>query len=194
MSELLNGFMGFMGNQNRIIREGYQSRINGLSLVPNGGSISESRRVLNAFNLPGRVGVFNLDKPQTRLCGNATEVDVDKQVTLDADCYISGVAFVGAMAMTGDALVGVGETGRVVFANCLFFRGDDAGSGPFVNVADGGTVVFNGCGFISASTVQNAVNLGPSPVANGIRFVGCSKGDAVTNYGVPVADVVGCLS
>jgi len=150
--------------------------------------------VLNALNLSEDVSVFNLKKPQTRLAGNVTEVSVDKQVTLDSDCYIDGIAFLGEPIMGKSALVKVGAAGRAVITNCLFFRGAEDGNAAFVDVTDGGTVVFNGCGFISTATVQDAVSLGPSPVANGILFVGCSKGSAVTNYGVPAADVIGCLS
>ena len=192
--ELLNLTTKFMGNQSRVIREGYQRVLDGLGFVTSGGSIKEDKKVLNAFNLTEDVGVFNLTKPQTRLAGNATSVDVTKQVTLSNDCYIHGVAFIGGSAMRKTPLLKVTKTGRAVISNCLFYRGDDAGTSSFVEVEDGGTVVFNGCGFVSTGTVVAAVTLGSSPGTNGILFVGGSKSTSVTGYGVPAADVIGCLS
>ena len=193
MAELLDKVFGFVDNQSRIIREGYQSVLDGLGFLESGGRVTEPKKVLNALNLSEGVGVFNLKRPQTRLAGNATEMNLKKQATIDSDCYIDGVAFIAESVMGPTPLLKVEKAGRAVVTNCLFFRGADGGNISFVDVADGGTVVFNGCGFISTSTVQNAVSLGSSPIANGIRFVGCSKGSSVTNYGVPAADIVGCI-
>ena len=193
MAELLDKVFGFVDNQSRIIREGYQSVLDGLGFLESGGQVTEPKKVLNALNLSEEVGVFNLKRPQTRLAGNATEMNLKKQATVDNDCYIEGVAFIAESVMGSTPLLKVGRAGRAVITNCLFFRGSRGGNASFVDVVDGGTVVFNGCGFISTSTVQNGVSLGSSPVANGIRFVGCSKGSSVTNYGVVAADIVGCI-
>ena len=191
--ELLDLTSRLIEDQSRIIREGYQRVMDGLDFVRHGNHIDEEKKVLNAFNLVETVGVFNLTKPQTRLAGNATTADVDKQVTLANDCYLHGIAFVATSAMSAIPLLKVESAGRAVISNCLFFRGDDGGSASFVEVEDGGTVVFNGCGFVSTATVVNAITLGASPVANGILLVGGSKSAAVTAYGVPAADVIGCL-
>ena len=94
MAELLDKVFGFVDNQSRIIREGYQSVLDGLGFLESGGQVTEPKKVLNALNLSEEVGVFNLKRPQTRLAGNATEMNLKKHATVDNDCYSEGVAFI----------------------------------------------------------------------------------------------------
>ena len=176
--ELLNPIADFIGNQGRIIREGYQSVIDRLDFVDD--RISESKKTLNAFNLSSTVGVFNLKKPHTRLAGNATEVDVDKQVTASDDCYIDGVAFLADDKMSDIPLLKISSPARAVITNCLFHRGPSGGSASFMEVEDGATAIIIGSAFLGTSAVANAV-LHTGDPAN-VQIVGCS-GRNITAFG-----------
>ena len=176
--ELLNPIADFIGNQGRIIREGYQSVIDRLDFVDD--RITESKKTLNAFNLSSTVGVFNLKKPHTRLAGNATEVDVDKQVTASDDCYIDGVAFLADDKMSDTPLLKISSPARAVITNCLFHRGSSGGAAPFMEVEDGATAIIIGSAFLGTSAVANAVLHTGAP--GNVQIVACS-GRNVTAFG-----------
>jgi|TARA_R110002110_G_scaffold86265_4_gene225178 hypothetical protein len=178
--ELFNIASGFMDSQSRAIREGYQRVLDGLGFVSKGGAISESKKLLNAFNLTESVGVFNLKKPHTRLFGNATEVDVGKQATAGDDCYIDGVAFLAGDKMSDTPLIKISAPGRAVITNCLFHRGSSGGSASFVEVEDGATAIIMGSAFLGTSAVANAVLHAGG--AGNVQIVACS-GRNVTAFG-----------
>ena len=180
MPELLDRVFGFVDNQSRLIREGYQSVIDGLGFVENGGRVNETKKIGNAFNLSEKISVFNLSKPHTRLVGNATEVEVDKQATATDDCYIDGVAFLAEPKTASTPLFKVSSPARAVITNCLFHRGSSDGSAPFIEVEDGATAIIIGSAFIGTSAVANAVL--HSGGAGNVQIIGCS-GRNVTAFG-----------
>lgn len=176
--ELLNPLADFIGNQGRVIREGYQSVIEKLDFVT--GTITERRKNLNSLNISTSIAVFNLKKPHTRLVGNATEVDVDKQVTTSADCYIDGVSFLADGKMRDTPLLKISSPARAVITNCLFHRGSSGGSASFVEVESGATAIIMGSAFLGTSAVANAVL--HTGAAGNVQITGCS-GRNVTAFG-----------
>lgn len=176
--ELLDRVTDFIGDQSRIIREGYQSVLDGLDFVT--GTLDERKKVLNAFNLSSFISVFNLKKPHSRLAGNATEVDSDKQATCTADCYINGIAFVADAKMKDSPLLKISSPARAVITNCLFHRGSSGGSASFVEVESGATAIIIGSAFLGTSTVANAVL--HAGAAGNVQIVACS-GRNVTAFG-----------
>ena len=190
MSELLTGLSGFVRNQNRIIREGYQAVLDGLSFVSKGSSLSEKRKNFNAFNLSEEVAVFNLTKPHSRLFGNATEVEVSKQVTLGGDCYIDGVAFMADAKMNATPLVKVASPARAVITNCVFHRGSSGGSASLLEVEDGATAIIIGCSFVGTSTVAAAVV--HTGAAGNVQIVGSSARN-VTAWGANTTQTASLL-
>jgi len=157
---------------------GYQSVIEKLDFVT--GTLVERKKTLNAFNLSSFISVFNLKKPHSRLAGNATEVDVDKQATASDDCYIDGVAFLADDKMSDTPLLKISSPARAVITNCLFHRGSSGGAAPFMEVEDGATAIIIGSAFLGTSAVANAVLHTGAP-AN-VQIVGCS-GRNITAFG-----------
>jgi len=190
VSELLTGLSGFVRNQNRIIREGYQAVIDGLSFVSKGSSLSEKRKNFNAFNLSEEVAVFNLTKPHSRLFGNATEVEVSKQVTLGGDCYIDGVAFMADAKMNATPLVKVTSPARAVITNCVFHRGASGGAASLLEVESGATAIIIGCSFVGTSTVAEAVV--HTGAAGNVQIVGSSARN-VTAWGANTTQTASLL-
>lgn len=176
--ELLDRVTDFIGDQSRIIREGYQSVLDGLDFVT--GTLDERKKTLNAFNLSSFISVFNLKKPHSRLAGNATEVDVDKQATASDDCYIDGVAFLADDRMSDTPLLKISSPARAVITNCLFHRGSSGGATSFMEVEDGATAIIIGSAFLGTSAVANAVLHTGAPV--NVQIVGCS-GRNITAFG-----------
>ena len=176
-------YADLIDSQNRRIRSGYHSLIESIGLSKPNDPAEEEEIIFNGINLPNEGSTFSLEKPHTRLHGNVTTIEQDKQSTASEDCYMRGILFKATTATSEMPLIHITDGARAVITDCIFYRGDGKGDAPFIEVEDGATAIIIGCAFIGTETVANAVlHAGPPPAATNVQIVGCS-GRNVTAFG-----------
>jgi len=167
-------------SQNRRIREGYHALIGSIGLSRTNAPAEERERIFNGINVPNEGSTFSLEKPHTRLHGNVTTIEQDKQSKSSQDCYITGILFKATTATSGAPLVHITDGARAVITDCIFYRGDGQGDAPFIEVEAGSSAIIIGCAFLGTEAVANAVL--HAGAAGNVQIVACS-GRSVTAFG-----------
>ena len=173
-------YAGLIESQNRRIRSGYHSLIGSIGLSRSNAPAEEGESIFNGIERPNEGSTFSLEKPHTRLHGNVTTIEQDKQSKASQDCYMTGILFKATTATSEMPLIHITDGARAVITDCIFYRGDGQGDAPFIEVEAGSSAIIIGCAFIGTGTVANAVL--HAGVITQVQIVGCS-GRNVTAFG-----------
>ena len=178
MSEIIDLDDGTMPWQNRIIRDGVATSVDGLGLNGKSQPAEDVKKSFNSFNLSEDCPAMVFTKPYTLVSGNATTVESDKTSRMEEDSMIQGVSFFTTESAPDEPVIKVFADKRVVFIGCTFAdqtlkRFKDFNTKEIITVEDSGQAIFIGCLFVGI-TVGVKNEGGPADAGN-VILIGCSK-------------------
>ena len=178
MSEIIDLEDGTMPWQNRIIRDGVSSSVDGLGLNGSSQPVEDVKKSFNAFNMSSDCPPMVLTKPYTLVSGNATVVEAEKTSLIEEDSMFHGISFFAVEAKPDEAAIKVSTDKRAVFIGCTFAdptlkRFQSSNTKEIITVEDGGQAIFIGCLFVGVAV--GVKNEGGAPDAGNVILIGCSK-------------------